>query len=929
MSATAPPPSPTSPELTALAEGSVGPTPADRAPERRIELAPADVEAVEALRSALRCSRTLAQVLVRRGYADPAAARAFLAADERHDPSEFAGIDEAVALILRHVDARTRITVHGDYDVDGVASTAILLRALRRLGADVDWFLPSRVDDGYGLAAATVERLADRGTRLLITVDCAITAVEEVAAARAAGLDVVVTDHHQPRADGRLPDAPIVHPALSGYPCPDLCAAGVAYKLAQALHTAAGREKGAAADGALDPCAGRSSGARAGDGRARLSGLPGVSASAGAASPADDDLDLVALATVADLVPLRGENRRLVREGLRALAGTGKPGLRALMRIARVDPSGLDASAVGFRLAPRINAAGRLYRADAGVELLLTDDDDRARLIADELDHANAERRLTEQRIMWEAEQQLRELGERPAYVLAGEGWHPGVIGIVASRVVERTNRPALLIALDPETGSGSGSGRSIPGFDLLGALHAAAPLLERYGGHRAAAGLTISASRVDELREAFEAHAAEHLSADDLVPVERVDAVVGGRALGLALADELTQLEPSGMGNPRPNLLVPAATVADVRPMGQEKRHARFTVVTGGVQCRAVAFGCDGRLSVDEHVPADIVFRLERNEWNGAVEPRLLLRHLAPSRPAPIELLAPPPPAEDPVAWLAAVLAEADRLKAAASIGLVPAAAPTLIASASAPTPIAPASAPTLIASVPAPPATAPPRRILDRRGEGGAAVLAELVLGGARALAVCADVPRRIGGLEERVGGFALCSHGDLERDPALASSFDHVVALDPPGDRGQAERIRAGSTTGAVSFLHLTWSDAELRFAEQIHESEYGLRASLVPLYRVLRDHGGVAGEELGRLLRGNGSGRSVTLAARLVSVLEELGLVSLDRELQALTVPNAERTELERSSTYRAATARYEDGQRFLLETATTPTDAPAD
>ena len=210
------------------------------------------------------------------------------------------------------------------------------MRALRRLGADaVDWFLPSRVDDGYGLAAATVERLAARGTRLLVTVDCAITAVEEVGArARELGLDVVVTDHHQPRADGALPDAPIVHPALGGYPCPDLCAAGVAYKLAQALALAAGEAEPA---------------------------------------DADDDLDLVALATIADLVPLRGENRRLVRAGLRALASTGKPGLRALMRVARVDPSELDARSVGFRLAPRINAAGRLHRADAGVELLLTE----------------------------------------------------------------------------------------------------------------------------------------------------------------------------------------------------------------------------------------------------------------------------------------------------------------------------------------------------------------------------------------------------------------------------------------------------------------------------------------------------------------------------------------------------------------------------
>jgi len=263
----------------------------------------------------------------------------------------------------------------------------------------VDWFLPSRGEDGYGLSAATVERLAERGTRLLITADCAITAVEEVALARARGMDVVVTDHHSVRADGALPDAPIVHPTVCGYPCPDLCAAGVAYQFAEAL----------AADHPYSP---------------------------------DEDLDLVALATVADCVPLRGENRRLVREGLRALAASTKPGLRALMRVARVDPSALDARSIGFRLAPRINAAGRMHRADAGLELVLTDDAERGAAIAEELDQANAERRHTETRILFEAEAQVREAGEQPAYVLAGDGWHPGVIGIVASRIAERHHRP-------------------------------------------------------------------------------------------------------------------------------------------------------------------------------------------------------------------------------------------------------------------------------------------------------------------------------------------------------------------------------------------------------------------------------------------------------------------------------------------------------
>ena len=308
-------------------------------PEACLEIPPAPFAAVTALERELGCSHAVAQVLVRRGLADAVAARDWLAGAERHPAEAFGGMPEAVRSILGHTEARTRIVVHGDYDVDGVCSTAVLVRVLRSLGADVGWHLPSRTEDGYGLSLATVDRLAAQGTRLLITADCGITAVGEVAAARAAGLDVVVTDHHAPRADGVLPEAPIVHPRVGGYPCADLCATGVTYLLARALLAGAGR----------DP------------------------------SEADADLDLVALATVADCVPLAGENRRLVREGLRALAATRRAGLRALMEVARCDPGSVDARSCGFRLAPRINAAGRLHRADAGLELLLTDDGERAR----------------------------------------------------------------------------------------------------------------------------------------------------------------------------------------------------------------------------------------------------------------------------------------------------------------------------------------------------------------------------------------------------------------------------------------------------------------------------------------------------------------------------------------------------------------------
>ncbi len=580
----------------------------------RFQIADCPPDDVARLRRELGLSDPLAQVLVRRGFAQPERARAFLAADESHPPSAFAGIDEAVRTILAHVQSASRITIHGDYDVDGVCATAILVRALRALGGEVDHCIPDRAD-GYGLSAATIDRLAARGTRLLVTADCGVTAVEEVARARALGLDVVVSDHHAASPDGRLPAAPLVHPALCGYPCPDLCATAVAHKLAQALVEA---------------------GAGLVDGE-RL-------ARAGEALRAD--LDLVALATVADVVPLAGENRALVRRGLRALAATTKPGLRALMAVAGVDAARVGERALGYALAPRINAAGRLYRADAALELLLTTDRERAGQVARELDDANRERRRVELGIRLEAEAQMDALGARPAYVLAGEGWHPGVVGIVASRLVERSGRPVVLVGLNGERGRGSG--RSVPGFDLLAGLRACASELSRYGGHRAAAGLEIERARVEGFARALAAHAAGALQAEDLVPVERVDAVVEGAQLDMGLAEELQALAPFGHGNPTVSLLVADATFADVRAMG-EGRHARFTVHSRGARARAVAFGLGTRLGVAEGEPAQATFTLEVNEWNGVCEPRLVLRRaqpeIAPAAAQP-ELM----PAQEPV---------------------------------------------------------------------------------------------------------------------------------------------------------------------------------------------------------------------------------------------------------------------------------------
>jgi single-stranded-DNA-specific exonuclease len=858
----------------------------------RLKIDPCDLAAVLALEREIGVSHVLAQVLVRRGFADPVAARAWLAAEERHEPAAFDGIDDACDLILMHVEAGDRITIHGDYDVDGVTSTAILVGVLRTLGADVDWFLPSRAEDGYGLSLATVDRLAARGTKLLITADCAITAVDEVAAARAAGIDVVVTDHHSPRADGVLPDAPIVHPAVCGYPCVDLCAAGVAYKLAAALLAAAGR----------DP------------------------------RQADVNLDLVALATIADCVPLRGENRRLVRAGLRALAATKRPGLRALMKVSRADPARIDARAVGFRLAPRINAAGRLERADAGLELLLTTDDERAAQIADELDRLNSERRHTETRILFEAEAQVAQLGERAAYVLAGEGWHKGVIGIVASRIAERHHRPTVLVALparvamrgaearvdaaeagtevaaartDAAPVTGTGSGRSIPGFDLLAGLDACAAHLLRHGGHRAAAGCEILATEVDGFRAAFEAHAAATLRPEDLVRSEHADAVVAGDELGLELAEELELLAPFGIANPGVALLLPAARFSDVRTMGEGK-HARFSVEAGGMRAGAVAFGVS---KVDCDGPLDATFSLELNEFNGSVEPRLVLRNARPCTPPPIVVVG------EPDDYLGAVFAEVERpLSQLVAAVEGSGAHATRVQGFAGSTAVAGRLAGGMAAAEGSADGAdgVQGSGVRDRRGGGIAGTIGSLVASGEPVLVVAADARIRARHLQSILGGFELCSHEALERDPELAGPTTHVVMLDPPA--GPVRRSRA--------ITHLTWGVAELRFAEHIHERQYDLRAALTATYRALRDAGAAAGEELEALLRGDSqTPRPAALAGRLLRVLTELDLVSLDPDTRTVTVPVAQRTALERSAAFRAYQQRYEDGRRWLTtETA---------
>ena len=533
-------------------------------------------------------SETTARVLVRRGYQDPEAARAFLdGALPGHDPFLLGQMREACDALRAAIAAGKRICVHGDYDADGISATALAVLILRELGADVTWHLPSRFEEGYGLRSETLAKLAEAGCGLVLTVDCGITAVDEVAQAKALGLEVVVTDHHRPGDE--LPGCPVVATRPSDYPFPELCGTGVVYKLGEAL---LGAENKVLAQ----------------------------------------HLDLVALATISDVVPLVDENRALALAGLRALARTQKPGLRALMKSARIDPARVDEGAVGFRLAPRINASGRLCRPEAALDLLLTDDADTAGRLAHELEELNRERQQVENRILREAVAKVEEWPEAKrrlrGYVLADEGWHEGVIGIVASRLVERFNRPVVLIA--GTDGEWKGSGRSLSSFDLHGGLTACAVHLERFGGHRAAAGLSIRPENVDAFAAAFAAHASAELTDEDLRPVTRVDAVVAGSELTLELCEELRRLAPFGLGNPGVTLLLPSAELRDLGAVGEGK-HLRFRVSERGRDAgSAIAFGIGAQLDrFRREGRYDVVFRLEANHWNGTVAPQLVVRRI------------------------------------------------------------------------------------------------------------------------------------------------------------------------------------------------------------------------------------------------------------------------------------------------------------
>ena len=564
---------------------------------RWIVTASADPDATRLLASELRIPEALAAILVQRGLASPESAKAFLRPDLERltDPHDWADMEVAVELVARAVREQQPILVHGDYDVDGQCASAMLTRILRSAGGTVFPFVPHRIRDGYDFGPAGLAEAQRVGAKLIITCDCGITAVEAVRAARAAGIAVIVTDHHLP-GDELPPANAVIDPRRPDCKSEDknLCGTGVAFKLAQALVETVG----------LSP------------------NLP------------LHFLDYVALATIADVVPLVGENRILVRYGLKKLADSRWVGLRALIETAGLGGKPLRGAHVGFILAPRLNAAGRIGDANDGLRLLLTEDPKEAAALARELETINARRQEMDQLILDEAIE-LVEKTLQPAdaaIVLGNAAWHPGVICIVASRLVERYGRPTFLVGWDEAGELGRGSGRSIPGFDLHGALHKVGAHLEKYGGHTMAAGFTIRRDKFDAFRVAFLGVAGDVLTPADLAPSQRVDLELPLASVGPDLERLIRHLEPCGAGNPAPVFGVRKARAVGARRVGTN--HLRFTLDDGSGLLPAIGFRWADAVPEDWLTyPLDVAFRLERDDWQGRVTIQARVASLAPSK--------------------------------------------------------------------------------------------------------------------------------------------------------------------------------------------------------------------------------------------------------------------------------------------------------
>ncbi|HVS20379.1 MAG TPA: single-stranded-DNA-specific exonuclease RecJ [Pyrinomonadaceae bacterium] len=552
----------------------------------------------EALASALGVSPIVAGLLMARGHQDVSSAQAFLnpSLDQLHDPSLMLGMSDAVARVLRAIDGHEPVLIYGDYDVDGTTGTAVLLRALRMLGGTAGYHVPHRFTEGYGIRQDALEKAVNEGYKLVVSVDCGITAHEPLHWARSNGLDIIVTDHHLPDADeGAPPALAVLNPNQHGcdYPDKNLAGVGVAFKLIHALFRERGREVQ----------------------------VPGF-------------LKMVAIGTVADVAKLVGENRAIVALGLSDLPRAVNPGLRALIEIAGCgDDSEMTAYDLGFRIGPRINAAGRMDAARAVVELFNAKDKDEARRLAEHLDTRNRERKEAQREIFNRAIEEFESGAERDsqthAAVIAGDGWHRGVIGLAASKIAERLNRPCVVISLDGDIGHGSA--RSIEAYHLFNGLTACRDLLEKFGGHSHAAGLVIRRDRVAEFRRRLNEHAASCLTGEDLVPTLNIDAEVGAPELSFQLSQELRSLEPFGAGNPRPLFVTRGLRVLS-EPQVIKEQHLKLRVAGENnrpfeaIWWRGVE---EAKRTPLANQRIDLAYELETNSWNGEIRLQLNVKDM------------------------------------------------------------------------------------------------------------------------------------------------------------------------------------------------------------------------------------------------------------------------------------------------------------
>ncbi len=543
------------------------------------------------LAEVLNIAHLTASLLVNRGIETVQDARDFLFNDnmEFHDPFLLKDMDKAVERINKAVQEQQPILIFGDYDADGVSSTTVMMRVLLDLGANVDYYIPNRFTEGYGPNEAAFRKAAEKGTALIITVDTGISALHEADVARELGMDLIITDHHEPGPV--LPDAyAIVHPKLedSKYPFRDLAGVGVAFKLAHALYGAAPEEL----------------------------------------------LEIAAIGTIADLVSLTNENRLIAKKGIEQLRKTQNLGLRALFKLTKTESASINEETVGFMIGPRINAAGRLGSADPAVRLLLSEDPGEAAMLASEIDGLNKERQALVASIAEEAINEVETnfpVEDNHVLVIGKEDWNPGVIGIVASRLVEKYYRPTIVLSFDKEKGVAKGSARSIAGFDLFKNLSASRDILPHFGGHPMAAGMTLKLEDVVELRKRLNKLASEQLTESDLTPVTQVDLEADIKDITLDFLKEMGQLSPYGVDNPKPRVMIKDAGISSMRRIGGNNAHLKITLGNDGASLDGIGFGLG---DLHEHISPisslSVIGELSINEWNNIRKPQIFLQDVA-----------------------------------------------------------------------------------------------------------------------------------------------------------------------------------------------------------------------------------------------------------------------------------------------------------